>query len=240
MQSPSLVVGTLVLLLMLGEALLRRHAEDATLFHQAAAIAIDRVPTESGDWRSSKLDIPPAAVTLLRPNALLARSYVNARTGDSLQLLIVQCRDARDMQGHYPPVCYPAQGWTQDGDAPLTSIQLPDRELLARRYGFSRRTFDTREGLVIYGFFIAPSRKVLTSMPEVRRIAADYQSRPFGCAQVHVVLRPGLSPERERELVTQALLWAAPAFDVLKDRRAEPPAIPSPSADNRAAVPRQP
>ena len=51
--------------------------------------AIGRSPCKT--WTSTE-DCPSAAVV-------------------NVSLLLVQVRDARDILGHYPPVCYPAQGW---------------------------------------------------------------------------------------------------------------------------------
>jgi len=51
--------------------------------------------------------------------------------------MIVHCGDVRDMIGHYPPVCYPANGWKPGPSAP-TGIQVNQEDATAYRYEFSR------------------------------------------------------------------------------------------------------
>ncbi len=87
---------------------------DVEPYHARARAAIEAVPYVIGYWTGKDDDIPPAAQKLLRPNAILSRTYIDtqpsARGPRVASLLIVQCRDSRDMVGHYPPICYRAQG----------------------------------------------------------------------------------------------------------------------------------
>ena len=64
---------------------------------------------------SDDRSLPPAAEQLLHPNCKIDRRYTSSSlssTGNPAQasLLIVQCKDSRDMPGHYPPICYPGAG----------------------------------------------------------------------------------------------------------------------------------
>src|SRR5688572_8404758 len=84
--------------------------QDVEPYHARAKAAVDQVPYFIGTWTGADVEIPVAAQKLLRPNAILNRRFVDSSPGDPrssypvASLLIVQCRDSRDMVGHYPPI----------------------------------------------------------------------------------------------------------------------------------------
>ena len=45
------------------------------------------------------------------PTAVLSRRFVELGTGRHATLGVIHCGDVRDMNGHYPPSCYPSSGW---------------------------------------------------------------------------------------------------------------------------------
>jgi hypothetical protein len=54
-------------------------------------------------------------------------------------------------------------------------------------------------------------------MDTIRRAASDYAARPFGAAQVQVVLTRRQSPAEEERLVESALSPMADVVDLLSD-----------------------
>ncbi|MEM8737137.1 MAG: hypothetical protein AAGG38_01485 [Planctomycetota bacterium] len=90
-------------------------AEDAEPYHAEVLDAVDRTPLDFGPWAGLPVDLPKSAVELLRPNAWLSRSYVDPTARRRAEFLIVQCKDARDLSGHWPPNCYKANGYTAVG-----------------------------------------------------------------------------------------------------------------------------
>ncbi len=195
----------------------RRDAADATPFHAAAQAAIKGVPVRLGAWDTTELPIPEAAVSLLRPNALLARRCTDATTGESAILLIVQCADARDMAGHYPPICYPAQGWKSSQPVRVVNLNVGGQTMTAVRYEFARESFDRDRSIVIFGFFAVPGGGLIADMPGIRQIASDYTSRPFGAAQIHIVLDGRVQPEREQPIAEELLGHVRTVIDTLAD-----------------------
>ena len=126
---------------------------DAAPYHARAKIALegengvggfawnitDPSRPEDGIWVGK--EVPPAkeAVRLLKPNCIISREYTDTRSNDrygsrNCSVLIVQCRDSRDMVGHYPENCYPHIGelmvdkrerdWTIDGLGRSRTISL--------------------------------------------------------------------------------------------------------------------
>lgn len=184
-------------------------------YHADARAAIEHVPTRIGNWVGSDVDVPKAAVALLKPNALLGRRYVNRETGRTANLVIVQCRDTRDMGGHYPPVCYPAHGWSDTSRGEQVALHAGSRRIRASRYVFSRTEFDRVTRIAIFNFFVLPGVGVVEDMEGVRRAAADYGRRQYGAAQVQIVLDAALPEAAQEQIGLEILEAIGPAIDAL-------------------------
>ena len=179
---------------------------DVEPYHARAREAIEAVPYIIGTWTGQKDDIPVAAQKLLRPNAILSRTYVDHAPVDwrqqhrSASLLIVQCRDSRDMVGHYPPICYRAHGMTldekycgpRDWDVHGTPIRGYEYQFTEVFQGQTSRT-------IVYNFLIVPGRGIVRDMKDVEQAAEDYQQRHYGAAQFQVVFHGQASAESSRE-----------------------------------------
>ena len=215
-------------------------------YHARCREAVAAVPTEVGGWIGREVSLPQPALDLLDPNALRHIRFTDFSTRSlsdgperRVSLMIVQCRLARDMQGHYPPRCYPAQGarllsaeartW-QVGDADselaISGVEYqflePDRSgtrdlpaglLASEGYTLGRRR-------VVVGFLILPGKGLAGDMKALNDAAEDYRQRHRGAAQVQVVFDPSWTlPDRaERDAITREVLGAAlPAIKVLAD-----------------------
>jgi hypothetical protein len=180
---------------------------DVEPYHARAKAAVDQVPYFIGTWTGQDDEIPVAAQKLLRPNAILNRRFVDSAPpldGRSAyrfaSLLIVQCRDSRDMVGHYPPICYRAHGlqvdekscgprdWTVNGKT-IPGYEYHFTEVLGGR---SSRT-------TVYNFLIVPGRGIVRDMKGVEQAAEDYQQRYYGAAQFQVVFQSEGSAARSRD-----------------------------------------
>lgn len=213
---PVLCAGLLATAMFV-EVALRPAPSDATPFHSAALAAIDAIPVTMGEWEGTDIPIPTSARALLRPNATLSRSYRNRSTGDRGTLIIVQCRDTRDMAGHYPPICYPGQGWKKHGEFLPVQLTIASRPVVAVRYEFERPEMGTTRRVVVYGFFAVPGAGFPSDMQQIRAIASDYVSRPYGAAQIQVVLSDSIEAQREVNVVEALLNAVAPVLDLLAD-----------------------
>lgn len=183
----------------------------AEAFHEQARLSIEGIPTAFGSWTSTDVDVPQSAVALLKPNALLGRRYIDEESGRWANLVIVQCRDTRDMSGHYPPVCYPAHGW-------MTSTAAEPRllgDLEVTAYAFDRTEFDRVVRIAIYGVFVVPGQGLVQDMDGVRRAASDYRRRQYGAAQAQVLVDATLPREEQERIATEIFAAIEPVIDVL-------------------------
>ncbi|MEO1278713.1 MAG: exosortase-associated EpsI family protein, partial [Planctomycetota bacterium] len=96
--------------------------------------AIDALPMQIEGYIGRDRPPLPAAIEMLRPNRLVQREYADPVTGESFSVLIVHCGDVRDMMGHYPPVCYPSNGWEMDGTEAEEIVRTEGSPIPITRY----------------------------------------------------------------------------------------------------------
>lgn len=207
---------------MAGTMFVQMHASastnDAAVYHANIAAAVTRIPIRFGGWEGSDIKVPVPAAKLLRPNALFARRYDNQHSGRVASLVLVHCTDSRDMSGHYPPNCYPATGWTPSGPSQSIEVSLGKASIPMVVYNFSRTEFNTVRHTVIYNFFILPSGMV-TGMDEVQRASGDRRVRPYGAAQVQIIM-DSATPERARQdIVGELLEPLTPVIELLQSKK---------------------
>jgi len=190
--------------------------EDRLRAERVAAL-LGVVPDRLGPWITTEVPVPSEAVEILRPNAIFCRRFMRIGGDDDVTVILVHCADARDMAGHYPPICYPGMGWAEKAPAREVPIDVDGTRLIAMRYHFTRQFFDQERTLVVYNFFAMPGEGFPAEMGAIRRAASDYTSRPYGAAQVQVALNQAREPSEEKQLVQAVLMPCAPALRLLSD-----------------------
>ena len=194
--------------------------QDVEPYHARARDAFALIPyvLEQGRWTGKDQPLPTAAQKLLRPNASIYRTYEDNQRSESAgrervaSLLIVQCRDSRDMLGHYPPRCYRSHGMEQKSAEPrnwrVGGMAIPGIE-----YAFEQKRTGQTYRTIVYNFFVVPGSRtsppLRRDMDAVRDAAEDYQQRHYGAAQFQVVFQ-GLSsadlPQSERDDIFRTLI----------------------------------
>lgn len=190
--------------------------DDTSPFHQRVREAVAAIPVRVGDWEGTDRKIPPAAGKLLKPNTLFCRQYRQVSSGRAVTVLLVHCRDARDMTGHYPPVCYPGHGWTLDSGDQKETVPLWGGDVAFAVYQFSRTEVNSFIQCTIYNLFVLPRAGLVTEMAQVVKSSGDYRVRPYGAAQVQVIFDSSM-PEWERLDALRTLL--APLGPVVESMR---------------------
>jgi hypothetical protein len=189
---------------------------DPEPFHERARIAVESIPMSFEGWEGEEVPIPPAAGRLLRPNVMMSRHYRHIETGLWATMVVVHCRDPRDMAGHYPPNCYPGNGWRQSGSPDAVVCEIDQARFTLAEYRFSRTEHHRIASRLIYNFFVLPSGGVVTEMSQVRRATGDYRHRPFGAAQIQIIMDSS-TPEAERQRILRDMLQVlSPVIEVLQ------------------------
>ncbi len=188
---------------------------DAEPYHDRVRAVIESVPYQIGDWFGSDVEVPPAAIKLLRPNAICSRRYQNNRTGDSVELLIVQTRDARDMGGHYPPVCYPAHGWVQKS-VQAVQWEVRSQTIPGQEYTFTQSLPGRLSTIIVDNVLILPNGEMIRDIEGVRAIAADYRMHFYGAGQLQLVFSQSISAEERRAIIDVFLEAVLPVLEAVR------------------------
>jgi hypothetical protein len=184
------------------------------------AAAMGEIPWQIGRWRGVEVPVPSVAQDVLRPNALLSRSY--REIGGNLQatLVIVHCSDTRDMLGHYPPVCYPANGWQAVKD--VGGIERIGADIGIHpsvdcmRYDFYLNTdLGSKRGIRIYNFFVLPGGVIAHELSELQGQAGRTRTSAMGVAQVQIAFSDQVSDEEAGRALAELLEGIQPLFVVL-------------------------
>ncbi len=199
-------------LLMFGTQRTRDEAQYEEYFERVSS-AISLIPYRIGAWVGADAEAQAPAIRMLRPNKLLQRRYVSQDGSPNFSLLFVHCSDARDMQGHYPPVCYPAHGWnilrSEQTDFVLGQSRVPCKvyQLDALRQG---RTLE----MTILNFFAVPSQgeALAADMSAVNRASLASSQSWLGAAQVQLIVHGTVTPEEMTRLMQEVSPAIEPAI----------------------------
>lgn len=176
-------------------------SEHAMKYHDEVRELVEAIPIDFGGWVGESVDLPASATSLLNPNALVARRYVHQEKMVTATLMIVQCRDARDMAGHYPPRCYPANGWLTHEDQTQRFVSVDGNQLAVYRY--HRVAGRNERDITVYNLFALPTGVTSVSMKDVYRISADYEFRYYGAAQIQVIIDGSVEPQEHEWILDE-------------------------------------
>lgn len=204
-----LLTPILAVLLLCGlgmETLSRVRPADATGYHKRIFELAKQLPTKIGNWVGTDEPNPEEAIRLLKPNVIYNRKFTNPDYARPVMVLIVQCKDARDIYGHYPPNCYPAHGMTTKSavrfDRFIDGLQIHGTE-----YVFTNDMYGSAEQIVD-DFILLPSGEVKPNMKEVKARAWDPRRRLFGAGQVQVVFSDPKLTDEERKQIFDTMVHA--------------------------------
>jgi hypothetical protein len=219
---------------MVAEAHTHVQKSEAAPHLARCAIAVKAVPavipTDAGTWVGREIDMPKPAIQLLQPNAILSRQYVNEQAREVVSLLIVNCGDARDLMGHYPPICYPSQGEEELEKQRVARIwHLPNMDIHGMEYHFAAKS-PTDQDQTVYNFFVMPlvpsltvSHKELDGVicPDIDSVytsGEDYQRRYYGATEFQLVTGPQMTPQKRDQALIDILTPCQDLLTTLENR----------------------
>lgn len=211
---PAWIVCLVLLAGVSAEAWTRPGPLDARDFHARIRQTVAELPLQWGPWQGVDVALPSDVVSLLNANALCSRMYTDHDTGASMWLLLEQCPDARQMTGHFPTLCFAANGWTlagqNDGEFRETGQTIPYREYLFSRPGENGPT-----SVAVIHFIVLHDARFGRELSTIRDAAADLTRRSYGAAQVELTF-PASMPPDERLAAARSFYQAhAPLLAVL-------------------------
>lgn len=202
--------------LQLEKLFLREARADATTYHRAVAEAAQDFPEQIGPWKQLRpIPMPQAAISLLKPNALRAYLYRHAETGAEARLMVAQCKAIGDIRGHYPPVCYPGNGWTAH-ESTLHPVQYGNEVIQAMAYRFTRDSQASFAEIIVYNVFVLPTGEILSGREGVGTAAGSRRFRDFGAAQAQVVVSGQMPPGERVQALEQLLNGSRALIEVIR------------------------
>lgn len=165
-----------------------RTVEGTDEYFSSVRASVDAIPYKIGPWLGRDVAVAPAAVKLLQPNAIVQRQYEDQGSGHVVQLLVVHCGNTLDMQGHYPPVCYPAHGWRQVS-ADRLSVPAEGVTLPATLYRFARIVDGVEREMSVINFFVVPrdDEQFFADMGALNAASRSVVTAGLGAAQIQIV-----------------------------------------------------
>jgi hypothetical protein len=181
-------------------------APDSEPYHAAIREAARLTPLNFGQWVGREIAVPKGVVAVLQPNVLMSRQFQGVKSEPQISLLIVQCADARELLGHYPPTCYRSQGWVQQR-AKQRDWAIDGLKISGMEYQFISGGAKGVKEVVINNFMILPDGTTCPDMKAVNAAAKNFRRRSFGAAQVQMVSSASMTADERRdawELVIRA------------------------------------
>lgn len=215
-NKPSLMTWlapTACLVLLLGVkaewAYLHSPDADSEVYHRKVRKVAAGLPDHVGNWQGHETEVPEAAVQMLKPNVLISRMWRNRETGQHVSMLIVQCKDARHLLGHYPPVCYAGQGWSLVSQERKT-WNVAGFRIRGTEYFFGRTVLEGPSRLVIQNFMVLPSGQFAPNMDAVDDVASDRTLKFLGAAQVQLIYDERVTSEQREDMLEEMVEAHAP------------------------------
>jgi hypothetical protein len=174
-------------------------AADSASYLKSVREAYASTPKRLGHWVGTDVPVPVSAITLLRPNVVLSREYLNVETGIRATFLLVHCGDARDILGHYPPVCYPSAGWVLQS-AESRHWNVNDQMIPGYEYRFASEPASGLPSLVVMNTMLLPDGEFHEDMAAVRKTASRLRRRSWGAGQIQVLVDESLAPAQRDEV----------------------------------------
>lgn len=212
--SVGLSAALLVALLMVGGFSLKRPAGVQEYLADVRE-TVQAIPFRIDGWNGRRVPATPSVRRLLRPNVIFQRQYTDDE-GRSIALLIVHCGNVRDMDGHYPPICYPGRGWDLL-DTSDREIMVGDTTVTARDYSFVREQALQKRSLLVTQFFVLPDegRQTHVSIKALQAASRSPVAAGLGAGQIQIVTDEDVDPSSWDEILETFVSECLPVIEAI-------------------------
>lgn len=221
---PTAIVSVLIAVVLLGAAaawrLERTRPTYADAHHAEVRRAVARMPDTVAGYVAYDREVPAAAFDLLKPNATRARALRDADGHAVGTLVVVHCEDANDLRGHYPPVCYPAQGYREAEPPRRVTLDADGLAVPATEYRFVRGHGADARRLVVLNFMVLPTGAIEPTDAGLSRLASDYRQRFYGAGQVQVLATPTWRESKRDAFYAEVVADLRPVIEALRQTEA--------------------
>jgi len=202
-------IAVVIILIAMGFSLTLPGPKGAEAYHSSIRDVAMEMPLEFGQWEGIEQDIPRGSIKILRPNVAMRIQFrAEHHYMRPVEFLMIQCRDARDLAGHFPPECYPSvNGYVLEESIPrewaADGLSIPGME-----YHFKTSASLDADAVIIYHFMILPDGRIVREMDEIYKAGADYMRRHHGAAQCQVFFGQQDLTDEDRDLAFEEIIAA--------------------------------
>jgi hypothetical protein len=202
-----------------------RRSPNIERYHARIRDAAERIPPRIGSWIGHDVPVPARAVTVLKPNVLVSREYLNVETGVRAGLLLVHCADAHHMVGHYPMRCFPAEGW-QLVHAEPRDWKVGDLSLTGTEYEFFKQEIGVEingeQRIVVVNSLLRPRGLMLRDMQALSDSIIGANGQATGAGQIQVYFDAAVPKAVRDDAVAAIVAGYRPVIDaILSDPEAK-------------------
>ncbi|QDU70972.1 exosortase-associated EpsI family protein [Mucisphaera calidilacus] len=190
---------------------------DAEPYHERVAEAVNQLPASFDGWKSETIEAQREAVQLLKPNVILSRRYHHEDHDVPVNLLLVHCKQARDMVGHYPPICYPSGGWTERVENRRRIVfEIGGWSIPVMEYHFFQSLPGSSVDVYVINTLLLPDGQIDPSMDVIRDLESDFRKRFFGSGQLQILIRGEPDPGYREDLAYRFVELSLPVIETVR------------------------
>jgi hypothetical protein len=209
------VVVTLALMgALAADTLSHPKATDAEPYHRRVLEASQAIPMQIGNWHGEDHPADAGAVAMLHNPVIVQRTYTNSKTGETAAFLLVHCRDTRDINGHFPPFCYPSQGYDSNRPDPI-ALDVGGRHIDGMEYHFSKVANGRPTEIAVESLIILPDGTFVRNADDVGSVAKDNLRFFYGAGQIQVVMDANIPADERMKIFKEIMEANLPMLDAL-------------------------
>ncbi|HZL34044.1 MAG TPA: exosortase-associated EpsI family protein [Tepidisphaeraceae bacterium] len=188
-------------------------------YQERIRAAAAQVPAQIGPWVGEDVKVPVQALSVLKPNVMISRRYLNIENGATAGLLLVHCGDAHHMVGHFPLRCYPAQGWAVRGshrrDWTIGAVHIPGMEYEFYRDSLRDGPGGGEQKIIVANCLLRPDGKILRNMEEMQATIVGAGGSASGAAQIQVYFDAAVPLEQRNAAIVSLLKGYLPVINAV-------------------------
>ena len=176
------------------------------------------IPNRIGSWIGQDVSVPTRAVTVLQPNVLISRDYLNVENGLHAGVLFVHCSDAHHIVGHFPARCYPADGWQLVRSGPV-DWHAGNLRLTGTEYEFFMQEigedFSGQQRIIVDNCLLRPGGLVLRDMDGVSRSIIGATGQSTGAAEIQFYFAATVGKTQRDQAISELTAGYRPLIDAV-------------------------
>jgi Protein of unknown function (DUF3485) len=223
MIANSKVISRIAALILLGAVAVQNYAArlsspDFDAYRASIRDAAAQIPDRIGPWIGHDVPVPTRALTVLQPNVMISRDYLNIESGIHAGVLFVHCADAHHMVGHFPARCFPADGWQFVGSEPI-DWRAGNLPLVGTEYEFFMQEIGEdvsgQQRIIVDNCLLRPGGLILRDMNGVSDSIVGATGQASGVGEIQFYFDASIPKAQRDKAMTELSAGYRPLIDAV-------------------------